>query len=385
MSSELQKAAEAAMPLSERYQREVAGLTRLTAFDEVTLGLSRYSAVTEAAMGLDRWQKNYAELFKPPFDYGELFASDQLIADFRAFEGIDRKLSEVFGALSEVGIGAAGSASAITQALDAIGYCDTISPIDELTRTISGVMDQSVSELSRHALGISAARKAALQCSEIFASGMASHQSVVAEAFASLSQSPLHELAQLASSFDLAEWSEVEDTDEVDGEELRKRILGLLQTILATCNKAANPAGWDAAAWREFAYLAVSILLALNTGYSNDDRARDEDTNQKVSEAKLLAEQATEFLSNLHEAEITNQRYLEYVSSLPRGEVVSVRAYVRGQPKRSAEHIVTLSYETTVAIVGKSGRWWKVVYRDGLTDQLQEGWVGYGSIQLLED
>lgn len=385
MSSELQKAAEAAMSLSERFRREMLGPSSFTALEEATLGLSRNSALAEAALGIGRWQKEYEDLFKPPIVFDRLLASRQLIEDFHAFGGIERSLRETFDAFSGVGIGVGRSASAITQALDASGLRDTVLGIDKFASTISGDMERSVAGLSRHALASSTAFEEVMRSSEVLASVMASQQSAIAEAFASLSQSPIHELAQLAGSFDLAEWSEVKDIDEVDDEELRRRILALLQVILATCNKALNPAEWDDEAWRGFAFLAFSIFVALNTGYSNEDRARDEDTNQEVSESKLLAEQAADFLSNMHEAETNARRYLDYVSSLPRGEVVSARAFVREHPERSAERIATLSSETPVAIADRSGRWRKIIYRDELTDQLAEGWVWSGSIETLED
>ena len=72
------------------------------------------------------------------------------------------------------------------------------------------------------------------------------------------------------------------------------------------------------------------------------------------------------------------------INALPRAFVPEA-ANVRAAPEQKAKRIARLSANTMLAIEEKNGRWLRVIYADTFTEELAEGWVWGGSVELLAD
>lgn len=73
-----------------------------------------------------------------------------------------------------------------------------------------------------------------------------------------------------------------------------------------------------------------------------------------------------------------------YVSALPRAELRRA-APIRRDGNATAPMLLRGAPGMLLAIKESKARWRQVVYRDPLTDQLAEGWVHAGAVQLLDD
>lgn len=118
--------------------------------------------------------------------------------------------------------------------------------------------------------------------------------------------------------------------------------------------------------------LIVATIESLSPDYTAEDRQRDDqafeivrriETNAKQVAAAQAAEEA-------------------WVNALPRAVVVGT-GRVREDPVVTAEIRNKLAKGDAVAVVEKRDRWWRVIYRDQVTESLLQGWVWGGSMQEL--
>lgn len=127
----------------------------------------------------------------------------------------------------------------------------------------------------------------------------------------------------------------------------------------------------------------VSVLAGL-LGLLPLVTTSDMSAAEKKAVTEMRAEIATlkDKLEEMQAADIAASE--AYVSALPRAELRRA-APIRRDGNAKAPVLLRGAPGMLLAIKESRARWRHVVYRDPLTDQLAEGWVQAGSVQLLDD
>ncbi|PHR21609.1 MAG: hypothetical protein COA41_00410 [Sphingopyxis sp.] len=106
------------------------------------------------------------------------------------------------------------------------------------------------------------------------------------------------------------------------------------------------------------------------------EASMSEDERAAYSELQSSVDALHDDLGKILEAE--NALDESFISDLPRGEILR-RASIRHKPERTGQRLAILDGGVPIAIVEKEGRWFRIVYRDPLANQLTQGWV-YGTL-----
>ena len=304
---------------------------------------------------------------------------------FRQYQelGIDRYIRESMFSLessvAELTLNASTASQAAAKALETSGILKSLAGYENATT--SSVIWQatefaSINEAWKRNIGGYA--DAARQARELAAT-FAAHQTDIIGSFDHLTRSSLLDLIKAAQALDIGDWDDAGEIDKVADDELQQRLIAAVLNFISKINRTINPAHWTPSD-----ILAVLLFL-----YAYYDQPFTEADRQSLHNAEVHSEQAHESsekilraLDAFNHAQSAQREFLDYVSNLP-GGMVARRAYVRKRPDGSAKRIVTLHEGAPVAVVESQGRWRKVIYRDLLTDELRDGWVWGGSIEML--
>jgi len=136
-------------------------------------------------------------------------------------------------------------------------------------------------------------------------------------------------------------------------------------------------------AWQLIQFLwMVFTMYAMLAGwgdYTEDDRKRDNETAEAVVRIEVR-QQMLEIEAAIAEASVLAE--LTRINTLPRAYVRNA-VNIRKASYQKAERIARLGQNSILAIEEKKGRWLRVIYADPLTQELAEGWVWRGSVELL--
>jgi hypothetical protein len=136
-------------------------------------------------------------------------------------------------------------------------------------------------------------------------------------------------------------------------------------------------------AWRlvEFLWLVLSVyaMIAGWGDYTEQDRARDEATANAVERIEIR-QHMNEVEAAIAEASALAE--MNRINAMPRA-FVREAANVRVAPEQNAKRIARIAANTMLGINERNGRWLRVIYADPLTEELAEGWVWGGSVELL--
>lgn len=117
--------------------------------------------------------------------------------------------------------------------------------------------------------------------------------------------------------------------------------------------------------------LAIMALPQLQS-----DSAMSEDERFAYAELQSSMNALQEDLGKILEADVALDQ--SYVADLPRAEILR-KASIRYKPERSGQRLAVLNAGDPIAIIKREGRWFQIVYRDPLANQLTQGWV-YGTL-----
>ncbi|MBV7256273.1 SH3 domain-containing protein [Pacificimonas sp. WHA3] len=138
-------------------------------------------------------------------------------------------------------------------------------------------------------------------------------------------------------------------------------------------------------AWQLIQFLwMVFTMYAMLAGwgdYTADDRKRGNETAEAVERIEVR-QQMQEMEAAIAEASALSE--LKRIEELPKAFVRNA-ANVREAPGQEAERIARLGQNAMLAIEERKGRWLRVIYADPLTQELPEGWVWRGSVELLSE
>lgn len=120
--------------------------------------------------------------------------------------------------------------------------------------------------------------------------------------------------------------------------------------------------------------LAIMALPQLQS-----DSAMSEDERFAYAELQSSMNALQEDLGKILEADVALDQ--SYVADLPRAEILR-KASIRYKPERSGQRLAVLNAGDPIAIIKREGRWYQIIYRDPLANQLTQGWV-YGTLVVL--
>ncbi|WP_288484564.1 SH3 domain-containing protein [uncultured Novosphingobium sp.] len=212
---------------------------------------------------------------------------------------------------------------------------------------------------------------------ERFGSHLAGNQTGIVEQIAQLSSWQSRELANRFAHLEMVEWTDEEPVDQASEERLQAFLVSVI-THIAT---RLNPVNWGPG---EYMAIIFYILALYGPAFTDQDRAALAGATIQAGAAHEEATLANDALYKLGQAEAAHEDYVEYVSKLPRGIVIS-RGNVREEPRGGARQITFLPTNASVAVAEQSGRWLKVIYKDELTERLEQGWIWRKSVSLPGD
>lgn len=210
-------------------------------------------------------------------------------------------------------------------------------------------------------------------------SALAEHMRRMAETTASL--------GQIALSGDIREsaiWGSIRETYGLDN------AMSVSQAFLEIGTQLDQPTAdgktlgiYEAWELIQFFWM-IFTMYAMIAGwgeYTEDDRDRDNKTAEAVDRIEVR-EGMQEIETAIAEASALAE--LRRIEALPRAFVRSA-ANVREAPTQKAERVARLGPNTMLAIEEKKGPWLRVIYADPLTQELAEGWMWHGSVELLSE
>lgn len=210
-------------------------------------------------------------------------------------------------------------------------------------------------------------------------SALAEHMRRMAETTASLDQ--------IALSGDIREsaiWRSMRETYGLDDAMSVSQAFLEIGTQLDQPTKDGKALGVNEA-WQLIQFFwMIFTMYAMIAGwgdYTEDDRDRDNKTAETLE--RIEVRQGMQEIETAI-AEASALAELRRIEALPRAYVRSA-ANVREAPAQKAERIARLAQNTMLAIEEKKGRWLRVIYADPLTQELAEGWVWHGSVELLSE
>ena len=209
-------------------------------------------------------------------------------------------------------------------------------------------------------------------------------QSALAEQMRRISKqvSQLDQIAHMGGIQESALWETIRDTYGLNNEMSVSQAFQEIGTKLDQPSETGKPLKvYDAWQLIQFLWLVFTAyaMIAGWGDYTKDDRTRDEVTAVNVERIEAL-DQMREVESAIAEASALTE--IARINELPRAYVRDV-ANVRVAPEQKAERLARLRQDTMVAIEAKKGRWLRIIYADPLTEELAEGWVWGGSIELM--
>ncbi len=194
--------------------------------------------------------------------------------------------------------------------------------------------------------------------------------------------SQLDQIAHMGGIQESALWETIRDTYGLNNEMSVSQAFQEIGTKLDQPSETGKPLkAYDAWQLIQFLWLVFTAyaMIAGWGDYTKDDRTRDEVTAVNVERIEAL-DQMREVESAIAEASALTE--IARINELPRAYVRDV-ANVRVAPEQKAERLARLRQDTMVAIEAKKGRWLRIIYADPLTEELAEGWVWGGSIELM--
>lgn len=270
------------------------------------------------------------------------------------------------------------ASTGLSKRMRAMGVLDRISEqqsaLMRATQGISSYADDVI-----RGIGDALPARGALSASFGVQSALAEHMRRMAATTASLDQ-----IALSGNIRESAIWESMRETYGLDDAMSVSQAFLEIGTQLDQPTKDGKALGvYEAWQLIQFFWM-VFTMYAMIAGwgdYTEEDCDRDNKTAEAVERIEVRAgvqeiETAIAAASALAE--------LRRIEALPRTYVLSA-ANVREAPAQKAERIARLGQNTMLAIEEKKGRWLRVIYADPLTQELAEGWVWRGSVELLSE